>query len=176
MWSPAGGWWCNPKHADRNTMYAFGAVGVAALGTWVFSAANEVRPMRTSALSPPATPPNALHVRTTPPTCGRRSRVWAVVWLTAVGFGAAAADAAGAAHSVAAVVLLREGGRPELGGGMEFTLDSRRLSKAAVTSPGKLHGGSAIGRRRRSGVAVVSRKLQIEQRLTGGSALHGGMC
>ena len=44
VWSPAGGWWCNPRHWKRNTAVAYGFIGVALAGTFMFSAANEVRP------------------------------------------------------------------------------------------------------------------------------------
>ena len=43
VWSPAGGWWCNPRHWKRNTAVAYGFIGVALAGTFMFSAANEVR-------------------------------------------------------------------------------------------------------------------------------------
>ena len=45
VWSPSGGWWCNPRHWERNTKVAYAAVGVAVASIWTFSAANERRPM-----------------------------------------------------------------------------------------------------------------------------------
>lgn len=28
VWSPAGGWWCNPRHWKRNTFFAFVGIGI----------------------------------------------------------------------------------------------------------------------------------------------------
>ena len=43
VWSPAGGWWANPRHWKRNTACGFGFIGVALMFTFSVSAANEVR-------------------------------------------------------------------------------------------------------------------------------------
>lgn len=44
VWSPAGGWWNNtPPHWQRNTVFAFGGVAVAAVIGFKISAAHEVR-------------------------------------------------------------------------------------------------------------------------------------
>ena len=42
VWSPAGGWWCNPRYWRRNTAIAFGAVGVLSGCVWYISAQLEV--------------------------------------------------------------------------------------------------------------------------------------
>lgn len=42
VWSPAGGWWCNPRHWKRNTAIAFVVLGVLALPVAYASAQLEV--------------------------------------------------------------------------------------------------------------------------------------
>ena len=42
VWSPSGGWWCNPRQWRRNTVIAFGAIGVISAGVWYISAQLEV--------------------------------------------------------------------------------------------------------------------------------------
>lgn len=43
VWSPAGGWWCEPKQWKRNTAICLGVWGVALFFTFKFSARNERR-------------------------------------------------------------------------------------------------------------------------------------
>ena len=43
VWSPAGGWWCEPKNGPRNTMIAAGIWGVILYLGARFSSANERR-------------------------------------------------------------------------------------------------------------------------------------
>jgi hypothetical protein len=43
VWSPAGGWWCEPKNWKRNTVVAGAVWGVIAFFTFQFSVANERR-------------------------------------------------------------------------------------------------------------------------------------
>lgn len=43
VWSPAGGWWCNPRHWKRNTVYAFVWLGGLSAVVWYISAQLEVR-------------------------------------------------------------------------------------------------------------------------------------
>ena len=43
VWSPAGGWWCQPKNANRNTAIAFGVNAFILFLCCKFSAANERR-------------------------------------------------------------------------------------------------------------------------------------
>ena len=43
VWTPAGGWWCQPKNANRNTAIMAGAWAVILAVTFKFSAANERR-------------------------------------------------------------------------------------------------------------------------------------
>ena len=45
MWTPAGGWWCNPPNWKRNTAIAAGVWGVMLFATAKFSMANERRPL-----------------------------------------------------------------------------------------------------------------------------------
>ena len=42
VWSPAGGWWCNPRHWKRNTAIAFAISGALAGVMWYISAQLEV--------------------------------------------------------------------------------------------------------------------------------------
>ena len=44
MWSPAGGWWANPRHWKRNTALGYCFIGTCLMFTFSYSAANEVRP------------------------------------------------------------------------------------------------------------------------------------
>ncbi len=43
VWSPAGGWWCNPRHWKRNTAIAFVISGALTGVMWYISAQLEVR-------------------------------------------------------------------------------------------------------------------------------------
>ena len=43
VWSPSGGWWCNPRQWKRNTTIAFMAIGALSAGVWYISAQLEVR-------------------------------------------------------------------------------------------------------------------------------------
>ena len=43
VWSPSGGWWCNPRHWKRNTVYAFAAIGGLSAVVWYISAQLEVQ-------------------------------------------------------------------------------------------------------------------------------------
>ena len=43
VWSPSGGWWCNPRHWRRNTFYAFVIGGALSGVVWYISAQLEVR-------------------------------------------------------------------------------------------------------------------------------------
>ena len=45
VWSPAGGWWSNPKHWKRNTGVAFAVVGVMSMAICRVSAAKERAPL-----------------------------------------------------------------------------------------------------------------------------------
>ena len=45
VWTPAGGWWPNPPNWKNNTAVAFGVVGTLFSAIFMFSAANERRPM-----------------------------------------------------------------------------------------------------------------------------------
>ena len=42
VWSPSGGWWCNPRHWKRNTVYAFLVAGGLSAVVWYISAQLEV--------------------------------------------------------------------------------------------------------------------------------------
>ena len=46
MWSPAGGWWANPRHWKRNTALGYAFIGTCLMFTFRYSAANEVRGVR----------------------------------------------------------------------------------------------------------------------------------
>ncbi|KAL0036629.1 hypothetical protein WJX79_003360 [Trebouxia sp. C0005] len=45
VWSPAGGWWADPKHWRRNTALAFGALLVITVPIFRLSAKLEQRPV-----------------------------------------------------------------------------------------------------------------------------------
>ena len=45
VWSPAGGWWCEPKNGTRNTMIMAGVWGAILYVTARFSSSNERRIM-----------------------------------------------------------------------------------------------------------------------------------
>ena len=45
VWSPAGGWWCEPKQWRRNTMIMAGAWGAILYATFRLSASLERRPL-----------------------------------------------------------------------------------------------------------------------------------
>jgi len=54
VWTPAGGWWCNPPNWKRNTMIA-GVVWVGVLGVCAsFSSNNERRPLKPMAYPIPS--------------------------------------------------------------------------------------------------------------------------
>mmetsp|Transcript_30639 Transcript_30639/g.45348 ORF Transcript_30639/g.45348 Transcript_30639/m.45348 type:complete len:80 (-) Transcript_30639:317-556(-) len=44
-WSPAGGWWVNPKAAKPNTAIAFGIISIVCMGIFKVSAEKERRPI-----------------------------------------------------------------------------------------------------------------------------------
>ena len=44
VWTPAGGWWCNPVNWKRNTYIAAGVWGVLLYGTFKLSCKLERRP------------------------------------------------------------------------------------------------------------------------------------
>ena len=46
VWSPAGGWWANPRHWKRNTALGYAFIGTCLMFTFSYSAANEVRATR----------------------------------------------------------------------------------------------------------------------------------
>ena len=46
VWSPAGGWWANPRHWKRNTALGYAFIGTCLMFTFSYSAANEVRAVR----------------------------------------------------------------------------------------------------------------------------------
>ncbi|KAH6912984.1 hypothetical protein BKA70DRAFT_1265712 [Coprinopsis sp. MPI-PUGE-AT-0042] len=43
VWSPAGGWWVQPKNWASNTAIAFGGIFLATYAVWSVSAAKERR-------------------------------------------------------------------------------------------------------------------------------------
>lgn len=55
VWSPAGGWFPDPKAWKRNTFFGFVAVGVASVTIFNYSRQIEVSPPPTP--SPPFNPP-----------------------------------------------------------------------------------------------------------------------
>eukprot|EP00048_Salpingoeca_helianthica_P015055 m.224825 g.224825 ORF g.224825 m.224825 type:complete len:85 (-) comp16550_c0_seq1:78-332(-) len=44
VWSPAGGWWCNPTHWKRNTVLLTGGVLLSCIPIFYLSAGLERRP------------------------------------------------------------------------------------------------------------------------------------
>jgi hypothetical protein len=45
VWSPAGGWWCNPRYWKRNTAIAFMAIFAISVPVFYISAQLERRPV-----------------------------------------------------------------------------------------------------------------------------------
>ncbi|KAK9811884.1 hypothetical protein WJX72_011786 [[Myrmecia] bisecta] len=45
VWSPAGGWWADPKHWRRNTAVAFGVIVAVSIPLFLKSAELEQRPI-----------------------------------------------------------------------------------------------------------------------------------
>lgn len=104
VWSPAGGWWANPRHWKRNTAIAYAFIGTGLMFTFSFSAAHEVRARRPLPLSPPS--PLSW------PSCRRAERLTACARAPVF---AEETDAADEAHSVAVLVQARLHRRPSPG-------------------------------------------------------------
>jgi len=45
VWSPAGGWWNNPKNGGRNTIFAAMIATAVLIPLWMYSSAHEQRPI-----------------------------------------------------------------------------------------------------------------------------------
>ncbi|EIM23060.1 hypothetical protein E3Q22_00638 [Wallemia mellicola] len=43
VWTPAGGWWTNPRNWKANTAVVFTAIGFLTYGVWNYSASKENR-------------------------------------------------------------------------------------------------------------------------------------
>lgn len=103
VWSPAGGWWANPRHWKRNTAIAYAFIGTGLMFTFSFSAAHEVRDRR-----PLPLPPFPLSW----PSCRRAERLTACARTPVF---AEETDAADEAHSVAVLGQARLHRRPSPG-------------------------------------------------------------